>query len=111
VSAADRDLFDAAARYRTLPAPAASSPTIPVPRPTLAEGFTGIDRRCAELRERARDEARYLRGVVRESGLDLRTADRATVLHHLDHAETHGHVYSVQAALDVLRPYLSREGA
>lgn len=98
-------------RADTIPAPVASSPTIPVPRPTLAEELAGIYRRCAELRERARDEARYLRGVLRESGLDLRTADRATVLHHLDHAETRGHVYSVQAAIDVLRLYLSREGA
>lgn len=98
-------------RADTIPAPVASSPTIPVPRPTLAEEVTGIDRRCAELRERARDEARYLRCVVRESGLDLRTADRASLNYHLDHAETHGHVYSVYAALDVLRPYLPREGA
>ena len=98
-------------RADTIPAPVASSPTIPVPRPTLAEEVTGIDRRCAELRERARDEARHLRALVRESGLDLRTADRESVLDHLDHAETHGHVYSVYAALDVLRPYLPREGA
>ena len=98
-------------RADTIPAPVASSPTIPVPRPTLAEEVTGIDRRCAELRERARDEARHLRAIVRESGPDLRLVDRATVLHHLDHAERHGHVYSVQAALDVLRPYLPREGA
>lgn len=98
-------------RADTIPAPAASSPTIPVPRPTLAEELAGIDRRCAELRERARDEARYLRGVVSESGLDLRTADRATLNYHIDHAEEFGHLYGVQAALDVLRPYLSREGA
>lgn len=98
-------------RTETIPAPVASSPTIPVPRPTLTEELAGFDRRCAELRERARDEARALRRVLRESGLSLRTDDRATVLHHLDHAETHGHVYSAQAALDVLRRYLPREGA
>lgn len=98
-------------RTETIPAPVASSPTIPVPRPTLTEELAGFDRRCAELRERARDEARALRRVLRESGLKLRTDDRATVLHHLDHAETHGHVYSAQAALDVLRRYLPREGA
>lgn len=98
-------------RADTIPAPVASSPTIPVPRPTLAEEVAGFDRRCSELRERARDEARYLRCVVRESGLDLRTADRASLNYHLDHAEEFGHLYGVFAALDVLRPYLPREGA
>ena len=98
-------------RTETIPAPVASSPTIPVPRPTLTEELAGFDRRCAELRERARDEARALRRVLRESGLKLRTDDRESLNNHLDHAETHGHAYSVQAALDVLRRYLPREGA
>ena len=95
----------------TIPAPVASSPTIPVPRPTLTEEVERFDRRCAELRERARDEARALRRLASEHALPLSTADRASLNYHLDHAVEFGHLYGVFAALDVLRSYLPLEGA
>lgn len=111
----DADLYAQAARLQGLPAETQPETSAsPTPPPSLATELDALDARLDELRERARDESRALRRIVRESRLPMCVADRASLIHHLDHADAHGHPYSVRAAIHVLRTVLrdaQREGA
>ena len=100
-----------AERYRTLPAPAASSPTIPVPRPTLAEEVAGFDGQCAEIVRSIRATAVRLRDLVDSSGVALSPSDRDALDFFLARAREKGRNHDLELALITLRPYLSREGA
>lgn len=96
----DKDLFYMARRC-TLPAPAASSPTIPVPRPTLAEQLAAV-----EAAEEARRASVKAEAVALRATLDLSTlgaAPRGEVLYHLAHAHKHGHGYALLAAIKTYR--------
>ena len=104
---ADADLFAQATRLQGLPAePQPETSASPTPSPSLAAELDALDARLDAIREQTREESRALRRIVRESRLPMRVADRASLIHHLDHADAHGHPYSVRAALSVLRTVL-----